>query len=41
MQQPPRTIDEVSLPLVPRLLNGWGHALARLGVTPRPLHSQE
>lgn len=32
-----RTIDEVSLPVVPRLLNLWGNTLKRCGVNPKAL----
>jgi hypothetical protein len=40
MQQRRRTMDEVSLPLAPRLLNLWGDTLARVGLTPKPLDAQ-
>ena len=34
-------MDEVSLPVVPRLLNLWGTTLKRCGVRPKALDKEE
>jgi hypothetical protein len=41
MPQSVQTIDEVSLPLAPRLLNLWGNTLARAGLTPAPFKAAD
>jgi hypothetical protein len=41
MRRQRQTFEEVSLPIGPALLNLWGSALERIGLTPKPLDAQD